>query len=106
MQPGFTALAVPQALEPLWQIRSMGKKTLLLVCESSRAGSYWIAEPGFLPGTPGDTCLAASQHSAFGWTWLPAHACIPPLRGCPARQGHSLGATSVVAYVGWCAVML
>lgn len=62
----------------------------------SALSALWGRETGLqdwegsscLPVTPGDTCSSACQCSALGWTWLPAHACIPPLWGCPKNWGH------------------
>lgn len=84
MQPGVVALALPWVLEPLWEARS-GKTPELW---SRETGVQDWEGSSCLPGTPGDTCSTACQCSALGWTWFPAHPCIPPLWGCPKRWGH------------------
>lgn len=66
----------------------------------SRETGLWDWEgSSCLPGTPEDTCSTACQCSALGWTWLPAHACIPPLWEIPQKIGAWLGAPSVLADV-------
>lgn len=85
MQPVVAALALPWVLEPLWEARS-GKTPFSLLSQSSGAGRLVCRTGKVSAASLGPLETPASV--TFGWTWLPAHTCIPLLWGCPKRWGH------------------